>query len=69
MKLTDEDRKFLSSLNDDGTPTDIIKLPLASRKQDISRRRAKKNKWASFDRLHWKWKLLPEGRQALKGGE
>ncbi|WP_176056636.1 hypothetical protein [Brucella intermedia] len=68
MKLTDEDRKFLSSLNWDGSSTLSSKLPLATREQDKARKRAKKNGWAQFDRVPWAWQLQDEGRKVLKGG-
>jgi hypothetical protein len=67
MKMTEEDKRFLSSLNKDGSPTDTAKTPLATRLQDKARIRAKRNKWAVFERQHWKWRLLEAGRQALKG--
>jgi len=68
MKLTDEDRKFLSALKPDGEPTSSWPLPLATRAQDRARARAKKFGWAVFDRKVWGWRLLEAGRQALKGG-
>jgi hypothetical protein len=65
-KLTDEDRKFLSALNKDGSPTCSWLLPSATYANDRARTRAKKQGWAVFDRKVWSWRLLPAGRTALE---
>ncbi|NKC03330.1 hypothetical protein HED55_08220 [Ochrobactrum haematophilum] len=41
MKLTEEDRKFLSCLKSDGGPTGSWSIPTATRAQDRARTRAK----------------------------
>ncbi|TMV05001.1 hypothetical protein FGI60_02825 [Brucella haematophila] len=69
MKLTEEDRKFLSCLKSDGGPTGSWSIPTATRAQDRARTRAKKYGWAVFDRKAWAWRITDAGRQALKGGE
>lgn len=63
--MMDEDRKFLSRLKADGSPTDSWEIPTATRKQDRARTRAKKNGWATFDRKVWAWRLTEAGRAAL----
>ena len=65
MKLTPEDRRFLSSLKLDGSPTGSWDIPTATRKQDMSRTRAKRRGWAVFDRKTWAWRITEEGRAAL----
>lgn len=65
-RLTDEDRKFLSALNQDGSSTGSWRLPMATYANDRSRTRAKKHGWAAFDRKVWSWRLLPAGRAALE---
>lgn len=65
-KLTDEDRKFLSALNQDGSSTASWRLPMATYANDRARSRAKKYGWAVFDRSVWAWRILPAGRQALE---
>lgn len=67
-KLTEEDSKFLSSLNQDGSPTGYRKIPMASREQDRARTRSKKNGWAVFDRATCRWSITPAGRAALTEG-
>lgn len=66
MKPTEEDRKFLATLNFDGSPTSSWHIPTATRAQDRARQRAKKYGWAVFDRTLWEWRLLEAGRQLLK---
>lgn len=65
--MGEEDRKFLSSLNPDGSFTPSKYLPLATREQDKARTKAKKNGWAIFARRGvWAWQITEAGRQALK---
>lgn len=68
-KLTEEERKFLSSLRSDGAPTGRWEIPLASRAQDRARLRAKQRQWAYFDRKNWAWRITPAGRAALTEGK
>lgn len=63
--LTKEDVKLLLSMRANGEPTASWLLPLASRKNDAARTKAKRLGWATFDREFWGWRITPAGRAAL----
>lgn len=65
MKLTEEDRKFLELLPEDGGLV-AIENSIEIR---AAQTRAAQNGWAKVDRSTWRWHITEAGRAALRERE